>query len=441
MANTRETVTQTYEGESIQCAKIVVNDTADLKLPGICPINDSYIFQLVAKADAARTITVKVGNLTDTITLSTTFVRYVVPFSSVNVTTSNDVIITFPNGTYYLYNMQLERALNSSGWRPAPEDAEDYTDEQVTTLDNSLNQQDVFNRLTNNGQTQGIYLQNGKVYINASFIQSGTVSANYISGGSIDATNVSIVNLIVDHVRSYSSGNTSVLESQSSYLDLRKLVSNVWKQRVGIYIGSNGEGVIRVSDGDVDASGSPLGGSSMRTIVESDRIMCGLDENNYYQGDVKTKDVTATGTVSCASVSATGAVSAGSVSSSGTISATGNISSSGNISASSGNGTFKYVNADTIGSEKKITTLSTVNDSWSFSITGCRFICIEGQAGSLEIQTTVIPCAAINGYTYGWRLATGTTAYTVSRSGSTCTVTLTTASNSTCRLLRCYSIV
>ena len=190
MANTRETVTQTYEGESIQCAKIVVNDTADLKLPGICQINDSYIFQLVAKADAARTITVKVGNLTQTITLSTSFDRYVVPFANVNVTTSNDVIITFPNGTYYLYNLQLERAINSSGWRPAPEDSEDYTDEQITALDNTLDQQDVFNRLTNNGQTQGIYLQDGKVYINASYMKTGTLNASEVSVENLNASNI-----------------------------------------------------------------------------------------------------------------------------------------------------------------------------------------------------------------------------------------------------------
>ena len=433
-------VTDSYQNEPIECAKIVFDEPGSYKFAHIVNAATSYEFQMVAKAAAATTLTIECGDTTKTVAITTSWDRYILAFP--NVTNSNDSLyITCPTGTYYFYNLQLERAKNPSGWRPAPEDAIDYADQVSQAAVDAQTQLDVFNKLTNNGQTQGIYLQNGKIYINASFIQSGTISANYISGGSIDAGDVSIVNLIVDHVRSYSSGNTSVLESQSSYLDLRKLVSNVWKQRVGIYIGSNGEGIIRVSDGDVDASGSPLGGTSMRTFIESDRIMCGLDENNYYQGDVKTKDVTATGTVSCASVSATGAVSAGSVSSSGAISATGNISSSGNISASSGNGTFKYINADTIGSEKKSTTLDTVNDSWSFSITGCRFICIEGQAGSLEIQTTVIPCAAINGYTYGWRLATGTTAYTVSRSGSTCTVTLTTASNSTCRLLRCYSIV
>lgn len=419
MANTRETITQTYEGESIQCAKIVVNDTADLKLPGICPINDSYIFQLVAKADAARTITVKVGNLTQTITLSTSFVRYVVPFANVNVTTSNDVFITFPNGTYYLYNLQLERAINPSGWRPAPEDAEDYTDEQVTTLDNSLNQQDIFNRLTNNGQTQGIYLQNGKVYINASYMKSGT----------IDADDVSIINLIADHVLEYGNNNTWQLESKASYLDLRQLVNSIWKQRIGVYISTDG-GVLRVSSGDVDANGNPLGGTSRRTFVYNDSVVVGKDENGDNQGTVYTKFVSASSTIQ-----------AGAFTTSGSISAEGNISSSGNISASSGNGNFKYINADTIGSAKASTTLSTVGGTWTFSITGCRFLVIEGQAGSLEIQTTVIPCAAINNLTYGWRLSTGTTAFTVSRSGSTCTVTLTTASNSTCRLLRCYSIV
>ena len=61
-----------------------------------------------------------------------------------------------------------------------------YTDDSaVEDLDQSLTQQDIFNRLTNNGQTQGIYLKNGRLYINASYIGSGTLSANYIKGGTL----------------------------------------------------------------------------------------------------------------------------------------------------------------------------------------------------------------------------------------------------------------
>ena len=48
-----------------------------------------------------------------------------------------------------------------------------YTDDTaVTELDQSLDQQEVFNRLTNNGRAQGIILQNGQLYINAEYIQS-----------------------------------------------------------------------------------------------------------------------------------------------------------------------------------------------------------------------------------------------------------------------------
>lgn len=53
----------------------------------------------------------------------------------------------------------------------------------LISLDTSFNQQEIFNRLTNNGQAQGIYLQNGQLYISASYIQSGYISANRISNG------------------------------------------------------------------------------------------------------------------------------------------------------------------------------------------------------------------------------------------------------------------
>lgn len=42
-------------------------------------------------------------------------------------------------------------------------------------IDDSLNQQDIFNRLTENGAAQGLVLYNGQLYINASYIQSGTL--------------------------------------------------------------------------------------------------------------------------------------------------------------------------------------------------------------------------------------------------------------------------
>lgn len=52
-------------------------------------------------------------------------------------------------------------------------------------LSANYNQQEIFNRLTNNLSNQGIYLQNGNLYINASMINTGTLSADYIYGGKL----------------------------------------------------------------------------------------------------------------------------------------------------------------------------------------------------------------------------------------------------------------
>mgnify|MGYP001862906509 CR=1 FL=1 len=78
-------------------------------------------------------------------------------------------------GIIQLTGFKLEKGSKPTDWSPAPEDLEAYTDDKVNSLDTSLNQQDIFNRLTNNGQNQGIYLKNNKIYVNASYIQSGTL--------------------------------------------------------------------------------------------------------------------------------------------------------------------------------------------------------------------------------------------------------------------------
>ncbi len=50
---------------------------------------------------------------------------------------------------------------------------------KVYTLDTALDQASVFNRLTNNGATQGIYMENGKLYLNATYMGIGTISNRY----------------------------------------------------------------------------------------------------------------------------------------------------------------------------------------------------------------------------------------------------------------------
>lgn len=70
-------------------------------------------------------------------------------------------------------------------------------------------QADVFNKLTNNGATQGIYLNNGLLYINGSYIKSGLIQASVIDAdnlkikaanitGTLTASQIDATNLKVD---------------------------------------------------------------------------------------------------------------------------------------------------------------------------------------------------------------------------------------------------
>ena len=57
----------------------------------------------------------------------------------------------------------------------------------VSDLDHSLDQDDLVKRITNNYEWQGIYVDSdtGNIYINASYIHAGTISADRIYGGTL----------------------------------------------------------------------------------------------------------------------------------------------------------------------------------------------------------------------------------------------------------------
>ena len=90
------------------------------------------------------------------------------------------------------WNMQTGEFRLSTGAKingediASTDDVEDAVDYYDTT---TLNQTKVFNKLTNNGQLQGIYMQNGELYINGTYIKTGTLDANLIKAGTITGAN------------------------------------------------------------------------------------------------------------------------------------------------------------------------------------------------------------------------------------------------------------
>lgn len=113
--------------------------------------------------------------------------------------------IKWSDGTITYTSPTLARALTSGN-------------QSTDDLDDSLTQQEVFNRLTNNGQTQGIYLSNNRLYINASYIATGTIS---------DTSGRNYWNLSSGYLRT-TSGYIGGLTIENSYIgnSMFRLMSN-----------------------------------------------------------------------------------------------------------------------------------------------------------------------------------------------------------------------
>lgn len=74
--------------------------------------------------------------------------------------------ITWSDGSITYTTPTLARALTSGN-------------QATDDLDEELTQREIFNRLTNNGETQGLYMSGNKLYINATYLKTGIISDQY----------------------------------------------------------------------------------------------------------------------------------------------------------------------------------------------------------------------------------------------------------------------
>ena len=71
----------------------------------------------------------------------------------------------------------------------AQSNAQEYADKVAQDAVKSQTQTDVFNKLTNNGESEGIYFSDGKLYINASYLGSGVLKSKNGTTFSLDIGN------------------------------------------------------------------------------------------------------------------------------------------------------------------------------------------------------------------------------------------------------------
>lgn len=107
--------------------------------------------------------------------------------------------------TVRICGMKLELGEKATDWSIAPEDVKfgvtnaealaraytdkitaldrAYTDEQRAAIDASFDQAKIFNRLTKNGRAQGLFVKDGQLYVNGSYITTGTLDAGILKAG------------------------------------------------------------------------------------------------------------------------------------------------------------------------------------------------------------------------------------------------------------------
>lgn len=129
--------------------------------------------------------------------------------------------ITWTDQTTTTTDPVLAQALNQANERA--EDAMDAVDD----LDKTLDQEGIFNRLTNNGESQGLYIDNGDVYVNATYIRSGRLEVLDSEGSLVfraDMTSKSV----------YLAG--FIATNNSLYYARPALITNA----SGLYLGNDG---------------------------------------------------------------------------------------------------------------------------------------------------------------------------------------------------------
>ena len=156
----------------------------------------------------------------------------------------------------------------------------------IDNYDNSLGQDAVFNKLTKGGVEQGIYIQDGKVYINAKYILAGLLAGERINGRGLkvidDDKNVTLEidskgNVILapktfllqgKTVKEIADYSASTAVSEQTQADIFNKLTNGGKAQ-GIYLDENGN--VYVNGEYVQAKGIKVVDSNGKTTFSIDK--------------------------------------------------------------------------------------------------------------------------------------------------------------------------
>lgn len=88
-------------------------------------------------------------------------------------------------GTLEICGMKLERGTIATDWAPSAADIAAGAEISAADAVDSQTQLDIFNKLTNDGQTQGIYISDNKVWLNGEYVRASSIDASKINAAQL----------------------------------------------------------------------------------------------------------------------------------------------------------------------------------------------------------------------------------------------------------------
>ena len=180
----------------------------------------------------------------------------------------------------------------------------------LDTYDDDLTQQKVFNRLTNNGRTQGVYLSNGLLYINATYMSTGIISdkagrnkwnltsgeltTNYMTANYMTAngtfkcgyTNYYTMLNSSGQMRGYRTDNSST--RSVGFIDYSTSVRDINTGALSYGLQLQAEGIIRMSAPKMSVAESSSTSVTSTTAGTGTLWLAGFDHNPGERWDIYT---------------------------------------------------------------------------------------------------------------------------------------------------------
>lgn len=140
----------------------------------------------------------------------------------------------------------LERMYNFKATKKETQEAKRIANEaKANATGAAMTQEDIFNRLTNNGQAQGFIMQDGQLYINADYITTGVINADLIKKGSLaSADGKSVIFNLLNNTLKIARPNFTLSEDGSA---VAKNINTESTDLTGLYSTSIEDGEMRIT--------------------------------------------------------------------------------------------------------------------------------------------------------------------------------------------------